>query len=70
MKSVLLSDGAKERLFKMAIKANAKLQDATNEKEYQAAKKRSDEWNEIIIALGLTNELRKYDAQKRNEEFD
>ena len=64
----LLSDGAKMRLFKMAIKANDRLQDADSEEEYKAAKKRSDEWNEIVMALGLSAELRKYDAHRRGEE--
>lgn len=64
----LLSDGAKARLFNMAIKANARLQDADSDDEYKAAKKRSDEWNEIVMALGLSAELRKYDALRRGED--
>ena len=64
----LLSDGAKARLFNMAIKANDRLQNVDSDEEYKAAKKRSEEWNEIVMALGLSAELRKYDAQRRGED--
>lgn len=63
-----LSDGAKERLFKMAIKANDRLENCDSDEEYKAAKKRSDEWNEIVMALGLSNDLKRYYAEKRGEE--
>ena len=67
MKAVI-SDGAKERLFKRAIRCNDKLENCDSDEEYKAAKKRSDEWNEIVMALGLSDELRRYYAEKRGEE--
>lgn len=63
-----LSDGAKERLFKMSIKANDQLENCDSDEEYKAAKKKSDEWNEIIVALGLSEDLKRYYAEKRGEE--
>lgn len=63
-----LSDGAKERLFKMAIKANDRLENCDSDDEYKAVKKRSDEWNEIVMALGLSNDLRNYYNEKRGGE--
>ena len=68
MKSQVISEGAMIRLFNMAIKANEKLENATDEKEYGKMKKRSDEWNEIVMALGLKNELRQYYAEKHGEQ--
>jgi len=65
---VLISDGAKERLFKMAIKANDSLENCDSDLEYKLAKKRSDEWNEIILTLGLSEDLKRYYAEKRGEE--
>ena len=66
----LLSDGAKARLFNMAVRANDRLQDCDSDAEYKSAKKRSDEWNEIVMALGLSAELRKYDAHRRGEDSE
>ena len=58
----IISDGAKKRLFKMAIKANKRLEECTGESEddYKVAKARSNQWNEIVTVLGLANELRQY----------
>lgn len=64
MKISVISDGAKKRLFKMAIKANDAIENASDDAEYGKLKKRSDEWNEIVMALGLTNELRQYYAER------
>lgn len=64
----VISDGAKLRLFNMAMKANDRLQNCDSDDEYRKAKTRSDEWNEIVMALGLSNELRQYYAEKRGEE--
>lgn len=64
MASAIISDGAKKRLFNMAIKANARLENCDTDEDYKAAKIRSDQWNEIIMVLGLTNELRQYYAEK------
>lgn len=65
MKFTALSDGAKKRLFKIAIKANDALENVSDEEEYKKMKKRSDEWNEIVNMLGLTFELRDYYKEKR-----
>jgi hypothetical protein len=65
---MVISDGAKKRLFNMAIKANDRLENCDSDDEYKAAKKRSSEWNEIVMALGLTQELRQYYEEKRGNE--
>lgn len=67
-KFTALSEGAKKRLFKLAIRANDALENATDDVEYKKLKKRSDEWNEIIMALGLTNDLRQYYAERNGEQ--
>ena len=64
----IISDGAKLRLFNMAIKANDRLENCDSDDEYKKAKERSDQWNEIVMALGLSAELRKYDALRRGED--
>ena len=64
----IISDGAKLRLFNMAMKANDKLETCDSDDEYKKAKARSDEWNEIVMALGLSQELRQYYAEKHGEE--
>lgn len=64
----VISDGAKIRLFNMAMKANDRLENCDSDNEYKKAKKRSDEWNEIVMALGLSLELKQYYAEKRGEE--
>ena len=63
----VLSDGAKRRLFNMAVKANQRFEECVGEsdEDYAAAKQRSDQWNEIVIALGLTKELRQYCAENK-----
>ena len=65
---MVISDGAKLRLFNMAIKANDRLENCDSDDEYKRAKKRSEEWNEIVMALGLSQELREYYAEKRGNE--
>ena len=65
MKMAGISDGAKRRLFKMAIKANDALENASDDDEYTKLKKRSDEWNEILMLLGLSNDLRQF-YEERN----
>ena len=64
----VISDEAKRRLFNMATKANDRLETCDSDDEYQKAKARSEQWNEIVMALGLSQELRKYYAEKRGEE--
>ena len=64
----VISEGAKLRLFKMAMKANDRLESCDSDEEYAKAKTRSDQWNEIVMALGLSNELKKYYAQQRGED--
>ncbi len=64
MTYAVISDGAKKRLFKMAIKTSEAIENASDDMEYKRLKKRSDEWNEIVMALGLTNELRQYYAER------
>ena len=68
MKSQVISEGAKMRLFNMAIKANDRLENASDGKEYEAMKKRSGEWNEIVMALGLSSELRQYYKEHRGSQ--
>ena len=63
-----LSDGAKERLFRLVIKANDKLETCNTDEEYKAAKKRCAEWSEIVMTLGLSDDLKRYYAEKRGEE--
>lgn len=63
MKSII-SEGAKKRLFKMAVKASEAIENASDDAEYGKLKKRSDEWNEIVMMLGLSNELRQYYAER------
>lgn len=65
MNHSIISDGAKKRLFKMAIKANDALENVSDEEEYKKAKKRYDEWIEIVNILGLTFELRDYYNEKK-----
>ena len=58
----VISDGAKKRLFNMAIKANKRLEECLGESDgdYNAARSRSAQWNEIVRVLGLEQELRQY----------
>lgn len=63
----VISEGAKLRLFKMAIKANDRLENCDSDEEYLKAKQRSEQWNEIVMALGLSNELKQYYAEQRGE---
>ena len=67
----IISEGAMKRLFNMAFHAHEWLDDnqfSLSDKEYQSDKKRTDQWDEIIMALGLTNEFRQYYAEKRGQE--
>ena len=64
----VISEGAKLRLFKIAMKANDRLENCDSDSEYRATKKRSDEWNEIVMALGLSRELKEYYEQERGNE--
>ena len=64
----VISDGAKLRLFKMAVKANDRLENCDTDEEYKAAKARSEQWNEIVMALGLSSELKQFYAEKRGQE--
>ncbi|MBQ6503151.1 MAG: hypothetical protein IJI57_04460 [Flexilinea sp.] len=61
----VISEEAKARLFRMAIKANDRLENCDTEEEYKKAKARSEQWNEIVMALGLSNELREYYQERR-----
>ena len=65
----LLSEGAKMRLFRMAIKANDRLETCDSDDEYRKAKERSEQWNEIVMALGLSRELKEYYTEKRGNEL-
>ena len=58
--TAVISEEAKARLFKMAIKANDRLENCDTEEEYKRTKARSEQWNEIVMALGLSNELKQY----------
>ena len=64
----VISEGAKLRLFRMAIKANDRLENCDSDDEYRKAKERSEQWNEIVMALGLSRELKEYYAEKRGTE--
>lgn len=64
----LISEGAEKRLFKMIVKANDRLEDCDSDDEYKWAKTRAEQWNEIVMALGLSDELRRYYAEKRGAE--
>ena len=64
MTYAVISDGAKNRLFKMAVKASEAIENASDDMEYKKLQKRSDEWNEIVMVLGLSNELRQYYAER------
>ena len=64
MTYAVISDGAKKRLFKMAVKASEAIENASDDMEYKKLQKRSDEWNEIVMVLGLSNELRQYYAER------
>ena len=67
MKTTYISEGAMKRLFRMAIRANDAIENASDDEDYKSLKKRSDEWNEIVMALGLSNELRRYYAEQRGD---
>lgn len=67
MRTAIITDGAKKRLFNMAYKANLALKNCSGDEEYKTLKKRSDEWNEIVMTLGLTKELQKYYSEIRGE---
>ena len=64
----LISEGAEKRLFRMAINANEMLGCCESDEEYRRAKERVSQWNEIVMALGLSDELRRYYAEKRGAE--
>ena len=61
----LISEGAKERLFKIYIKASDRLENCDSGEEYESAKARAQQWHEIVIALGLLDEFGRYYAEKR-----
>lgn len=67
VRSAIITDGAKKRLFNMAYKAHVALENCSGDEEYKALKKRSDEWNEIVMTLGLTKELQEYYSEIRGE---